>query len=695
MARSQCQLRIGVNTVAISLVIFFGTASLSFGQSNPQSGSRLEPGLAVTFNSPDGSASGDTIVLPSAVLYVPARMPPTPFLPGGRFSAEWIGFVSVELRDNFAFQAELNGDMKLEINGALVLEASARGTNTEPSKPVRLNKGTNAFKLRFTSPPEGDAFLRLLWSSREFPIEPISPAALSHEVSAELRNADRLRQGRELVVEFRCLKCHSGPAGDAIPELAMDAPALDGLGSRRNYDWMSRWILDPKSLRPSAHMPKVLNGASAKEDAGAIAAFLASLKSGEELLSPLKGTNSTGAGVSTVDVSGQISSAEQVESGKGLFEKLHCAACHDTPGTTKVDSQKISLAHVREKFASVGSLVAFLQKPGAHYAWIRMPDFKLNSDEAAQLAGFVISGCDKPDHVAVPSDAAVLERGRQLVQTVGCLNCHSLKLENHFAANALANMPADKWKLGCLAEKPVEASKAPSFGFSAAERDALRAFGATDRASLWRHVPTEFAQRQIRALNCAECHGKIEGVPPLEVLGGKLRPEWSKAFIGGEVATKPRFWLDARMPAFPSRAGALARGLAMLHGYPPETQAEPPIDQEAATVGRRLVAAPPEGFACVQCHGVAKVGATQVFESNGINLAQTARRLLKPYYRRWVRNPLRVDPATKMPVYFDEEGRSPLTEVYGGDGSRQIDAIWQYIRLGDDMPPPPGTQPPP
>jgi hypothetical protein len=27
--------------------------------------------------------------------------------------------------------------------------------------------------------------------------------------------------------------------------------------------------------------------------------------------------------------------------------------------------------------------------------------------------------------------------------------------------------------------------------------------------------------------------------------------------------------------------------------------------------------------------------------------------------------------------------------VYGGDAAKQIDAIWQYIRLGDKMPPPP------
>ena len=48
-----------------------------------------------------------------------------------------------------------------------------------------------------------------------------------------------------------------------------------------------------------------------------------------------------------------------------------------------------------------------------------------------------------------------------------------------------------------------------------------------------------------------------------------------------------------------------------------------------------------------------------------------------------------------MPVYFDEEGKSPLTDVLGGDADRQLEAVWQYLRLGDQMPPPPGTQPAP
>ena len=42
-------------------------------------------------------------------------------------------------------------------------------------------------------------------------------------------------------------------------------------------------------------------------------------------------------------------------------------------------------------------------------------------------------------------------------------------------------------------------------------------------------------------------------------------------------------------------------------------------------------------------------------------------------------NPLAIDPATKMPAYFDAEGRSQLTEFFEGDAAKQIDAMWHYL----------------
>ena len=651
--------------------LLFGLSG--FDSNDARAAQKGEPGLLITFTASDGSEANahDVVVSPNVSLHVPAGKPPTPFLSGGKLSATWTGFVASEIRDNYIFQAELGGELKLEINGALVWEANATGTNTPPSKPVRLNKGTNAFKLHLASPPGSDGFVRLFWSTKEFAPEPIATGALTHAVSAELQKAVQIRLGRELFLEFRCARCHAGPAaGAGIPELAMDAPSFEGIGSRRNFEWMLRWIADPRTLRPSAHMPKLLHGPKVKEDAESIAAFLASLKSA-----------STNGGA-------KDPGADEGEAGKKLFETLHCIACHNTPATAENDPQKISLDQVREKFAP-GALAAFLRKPDEHYAWIRMPDFKLSADEAARLTAFLQSAADKPKDVAVPVD--VLERGKKLLQSSGCLNCHSLKLENQYTAVPLAGMAPDKFNQGCLADQSSKDSQAPQFGFATAEREALQVFAGTDRASLTRDVPVEFAARQARLLRCAECHGKFEGFPAFDGLGGKLKPEWMKAFIGGEIPYKPRPWIEARMPAFRMYAAGLAVGLAEEEGLQPETPAEAPIDLEAAKVGRKLVSAS-GGFFCVSCHAVGSTAAMQVFESNGVNLAYTGARLQKSYYYRWVRNPLRIDPSTKMPVYFDAEGKSPLTDYYNGEAAKQIEAVWQYIRLGEKMPSPAEAQ---
>ena len=658
----------------VRMILLLGSAIAAVSLAQAQAPSvPLQSGLSVTFKTPPEAGNGkeDYQVLSNIWLYVPSGNSPTPFLPSGKFSALWSGFVSVDLRADYNFQVELNGSLRLEINGKLVLETGNTNGASATTKPIRLNKGTNSITAAFRSPDQGDAFLRLGWSNKELSRGPISATALSHRSSPELERASLQRLGRELFVEHRCFKCHAVSGSETgMLELTMDAPAFDGIGSRRNYAWLARWVLDPKAEQPMARMPKLLHGANPREDAEAIAGFLASLKSAQTPPAP----------------EDKAPSEDAVESGRKLFESMHCASCHLSPGSKDLVRDKISLKQVREKFRT-SALIAFLQRPDTHYAWIRMPNFKLKDDEALQLTAYLNAQAANPKESSAPNETSIVEHGKKLVQTAGCLSCHTLKLENQFSARALRELPAEKWNQGCLASVVEAASKSPQFGLSTSEREALQAFARTDRSSLSRHVPADFAERQTRLLDCRECHGKFDGFPALDMLGGKLKPEWSTAFIAGEVTYKPRPWLEARMPGFPTRGAALAQGLAMQHGFPSQTPAEPPVDTEAATIGQKLVTAD-GGFSCISCHAVGEMGATQLFEAPGINFAQSGERLLKDYFQRWVRNPIQIDPTTKMPVYFDEEGRSPLTEFYEGDGGKQIDALWEYIRLGNRMPPP-------
>ena len=344
---------------------------------------------------------------------------------------------------------------------------------------------------------------------------------------------------------------------------------------------------------------------------------------------------------------------------------------------------------MKAKYAP-GALVAFLQKPAEHYAWIRMPNFRLTADEAGSLAAYLEANADKPTDRPAPAEAALIEKGRGIVQSVGCLNCHTLEgAKNEFTSKALTELAADKWTAGCLADQAAADSKAPRYSFTDDDRAALRAFAATDRSALTRHTAADFLARQSERLNCRECHGKFEGFPTYELLLGKLRPEYAAGFIAGTETWKPRPWLEGRMPNFTAYAEPLGTGLATIAGLPPKTAPDPaPADTaELAKAGQKLVSAN-GGFACISCHPVGAMGATQVFEAPGINLAHSFGRIQNSYFLRWLRAPTSVDPTTKMPTYFDEEGKSPFPDTLGGDGPKTIGAVWEYLRLGEQMPRP-------
>ncbi|HXG47784.1 MAG TPA: c-type cytochrome [Methylomirabilota bacterium] len=648
-------------------------------------------GLVLTCQSADGKHS-DVTVAERVALYVEGGAAPAPFVPPGPFTATWEGSLNAELRTDYFFQVESRGRFKLEVNNTAVLESP--GGISPLSGAVRLNKGSNAFRATLISPPSGNAFVRLAWTERGTNPAPIPPEAFTHLPTAALRRGQRLHLGRELFLELRCIRCHTDAGATAgVPELAQDAPAFAGLGARRHFDWMARWILDPKALRPNARMPRLLQGPHAAEDAQAIAAFLASLREGGEV--PLPRTELQTRQNTLSEGENPTASTEP----KPLYERLRCGACHNPPNATEPDPKKLSQKHVAEKFPR-GKLAEFLRAPEAHYAWTPMPNFHLTANEAGELEDWLFAAAGSPELKGAPTDPATIERGRKLVQTKGCLNCHDLQLENTSRApalSALAGRPGtDLGKAlagDCLGDTPRA-----DFGFTPEQRVALRDFVAAGLASLRRHVPTEFAQRQVRMLQCAACHGEIDFVPPLPILGGKLRPEWMARLFAGEIRHKLRFdthpkgepWVEARMPAFVSRARPLADGLAAQHGLPPRTPPAPAPDPELARIGHKLVGKE-GGFSCVSCHAVGSMLALEVFESEGLNLAWAAERLQPSYFTRWMRSPLSIDPQTKMPTYFDE-GQSPLTDVLNGDAERQIQAIWHYLLLGERMPRPSVTE---
>jgi mono/diheme cytochrome c family protein len=643
-----------------------------------------QAGLAVTF-----TAGGKSDVRSDRLLalYVPAGQAPTPFLPAGPFVAKWEGRILSPVRGTFTFAAENSGGFKLSLNGQPLLDGATART-------ITLNQGENTLVAELPSAAQGDTFVRLTWSSKDFLPEPVPPTVLAHTPAEAELAATRVREGRLLFAQLNCAACHADAAkipakGTGMPELGQNAPVLAELGNRYNQHFLADWIYDPKSVRPGTLMPKAVTGPDAAQQAADIAAML-----------------TQGA----TPPAGKLDAA-QVAPGGALFANLGCIGCHQRPDA-EVDGKpetlgRIPLAHLSDKYQlRAEALAAYLREPAKHYPATRMPNFRLSEEESGQLANYLLANGRMIKRQTLKGDPT---RGAALLVSAGCLNCHAgmPPTTQPPLAKVLAAGPK-----GCLAPDGAGRAQAPDFGLAPAQREALLAFLATDLASLKQDTPAEFAERQARNLNCVACHtrdgqgsawSKVDGeckklrdalpakehvegepvpdapIPAMTWFGEKLQTAWMTKFVSGQVEAKPRPWLIGRMPGFAHVAAGLSLGLAHQHGLPAEEPKEAAPKAELAALGEKLIGVD-GGFNCITCHAVGDTPATAVFEAPAINFKETAERLRRGYFLRWVLAPTRLDPETKMPKYADAEGMTQLTDILDGKGTEQFDAVRQYLR---------------
>lgn len=655
----------------------------------PEMAAKSGEGLTLTFSA---GGKSDTRAARLVALYVPAGQAVTPFLPAGAFTAKWDGEIQSPLRADCTLIAEVRGSMKMTLNGEPLLEGAGDDTAHTVSKPVRLNKGGNAFTVEFASDGKADASLQLKWSSKEFAPEPVPPRVFTHALAgAELREGTRVREGRMLFAQLRCSACHADaalipPRGEGMPELAQDAPAFVELGGKFNEAWLAHWISDPHSIRPRALMPRVFPGEPGEVDhrAADLAAFLVSTGTRDD--SPI--------------------AEDAAPAGGALFANLGCIACHTTPDFTGDDEHgRTPLSHLKAKWQPA-ALRAYLKEPAKNFAWTHMPNFRLSDAETASLAAFLLSGTQRE---FPPGPKGDVTRGAQLLVSSGCLNCHAGLPPT--TQPTLAATLAGGWVKGCLSPDAAARGNAPDFALAPGQREALIAFAARGFGSLKQDAPVEFAERQMANMRCTACHARDgvlstwseldgemsalqagapqpegEGIaiagalaPISTWFGEKLRPVWEADFIAGHGKYKPRPWIVARMPGFETVGKGIAEGLALEHGLPGVPEPEKAVDAAIAADGEKLLGEN-GGFNCTTCHGIGARLPTAVFEAPGIDLAYASERLRPGYYHRWVLNPLRIDPETKMPKFADEEGKTPLTDFFDGDAGKQYEAIWQYLR---------------
>ncbi|HTU27157.1 MAG TPA: ThuA domain-containing protein, partial [Pirellulales bacterium] len=649
------------------------------GQFEPQDKESLRPGLKVAFTQAGDPADGGQAVHDVRVLRVPAwhvaeEEAPAVFLRPGPFKAEAEGYLHAELKGVYRFSLVGTGVASLIVNDKnLFTDRRLTAAVTEPVE-VTLTKGFNRLRISYASPPAGDAALRLLWSSDGFEPELVPAAVLMHDGrDAELTAARQLRAGRELFAERRCTNCHTPPApwtaakAEAMPELGQDAPRLLDVGSRLRPEWMAAWLVDPTSVCDGATMPRLLHdrpGQSIGRQAADIAAYLATLGTPPAASDPAP-------------------SEERLAAGEALYEDLGCIQCHRfTPPAERDEFGRTSLALATEKFQP-GALARYLRVPHADFAWSPMPDFHLSDTEVAALVETIRDKATArlPAGENAKGDAA---RGRELFAAVGCGQCH--RAESAQLVGPPRHM--DIWRAaatrGCLADDAWARGEAPDLGFNLEQRESLRAYLKRDAGNLLHEVPAEASQRLMTRLRCAACHGRDgvssragqileaegtrglapEQLPSLTWTGEKLHATWTERLLASKLDYRARPWLAARMPAFPAWSAAIAWGLADEHGVLAD---DAPPDEPAAVETGRLLSLKGTGLDCRQCHGLEKLTVKLETGAQGISFLHVAERLRYDYYRRWMLDPLRVEPSTKMPRISPDRQHTAAGGILDGD----------------------------
>jgi hypothetical protein len=133
----------------------------------------------------------------------------------------------------------------------------------------------------------------------------------------------------------------------------------------------------------------------------------------------------------------------------------------------------------------------------------------------------------------------------------------------------------------------------------------------------------------------------------------------------------------------------LPEELARLEGVETDdTIRKLPLNTDKIALGKEIIGK--SGLGCISCHDIGGVPNTG---TRGPDLATINQRVRYEWYDRWMHQPLRMAPGTRMPQAF-VDGKSTLTTVLDGDPTGQAEAMWSYLSLGPGLPLPEGLEPP-
>lgn len=528
-------------------------------------------------------------------------------------------------------------------------------------------------------------------------------------------------------------------------------PKLTNLGRRVYAGWLDRWLDNPQKLRPQAAMPRLF-GEDAVGQAERYALIQFFLQQAgpplPQFRPPLLANNewkqSIHRGQTLFFVTGcaachQEQKAAEKNEEEEARDPLRPEDSLYGLGTSAGAAPKYVLGSLGSK-TRPEVLAEYLRNPLALHPSGRMPQMQLQPQEATDLARFLclerddsipadlpplpslapqklfaLHGQRLPDGwEQLPAEKQWGAAGEMLLTAKGCVNCHEIEIHGKPLPARIA-VPLERVlaarQPGCLSEQP-NPGREPRYALTPEQRQALQAFLRDGGQVSTARSPAYRARVALRRYGCLNCHvrdgeggipnplaermrllEKAENAddirpPVLTGIGHKARRSWLQAVLLEGQRARP--WMQLRMPQYGAdHVGTLPDALPRLEGMPPDDEVRKvPLSTELIAQGRQIIGK--SGLGCISCHdisGIANPG------TRGPDLATIQQRVRYDWYERWLHQPLRMAPGTRMPQAF-VDGQSTLKTAFGGNPQAQAQAMWAYLSLGPGLPLPEGLEPP-
>jgi len=541
------------------------------------------------------------------------------------------------------------------------------------------------------------------------------------DVQKFAEDAPLLAEGQRLFEQVGCTGCHLVKGYENIPKIA---PSLRKISAKVDPGWMVRWIENPHKFRPRTRMP---NFDLKQDDAVAIAAYIWS-QSKEDADKwtqehPLPGGFREG-------------DPNEIAKGKKLVETVGCKGCHgfaDGEFSTPLGKEKDIVPNLKDVAAKVVGPQWFyhwIKNPRGFSPDTRMPSLRLADDEASAITSYLMSLGGRSDPVAGIEEkfanAKNIKRGESLVRKWGCFGCHDIKgMEKEsrigaelttFGSKTVEELGFgnrtdiknswDDWTYNKLKTPRIYATERidqlmPQFNLADEDIKALRILlgGFRERKVGQRYQADQGlrvqqvveGRRLMQQYNCVGCHEiekrggfirkyyqeNITLAPPvLNGEGEKVQSNWFFSFLKAPVSIRP--WLEIRMPTFGFSDDHATQLVNYFNGLSKVEQPYAYIDDKkipAEHIDAAKVLTSKDYFNCFSCHMQGAKTPEGPKDGWAPDLTLARQRLNPNWILKWLKDPQKVQPGTKMPSFYP----GGPDNVLGGKEDLQIEALRDYL----------------